>query len=178
MIKKLTSKTVYKNAWMTVREDEVEFPNKHQGIYGVVDKSDFALIIPYDGTCFHLVKQFRYPIEDESIEFPQGKHENDPSAEPSDLAKAELQEETGLISKSMKEIGFLHEAPGYSSQGFHIFFATDLVMNGERQLDITESGLETITVTPQEFEEMVKEGKITDAPTISAFALLKMYKIV
>ncbi len=162
---------------MTVREDKVEFPNRHTGIYGVVDKSNFALIIPFDGTSLYLVKQYRYPIKEESIEFPQGKHEDDPSIDPLVLAKAELMEETGLVASDIKEIGFLHEAPGYSSQGFHIFLATHLV-EGEKQPDVTEADLESLKVTIGEFEEMVKTGEITDAPTISAYGLLKIHKII
>jgi ADP-ribose pyrophosphatase len=177
MIKKLSSKIVYENPWMTVREDEVEFGNQHRGIYGVVDKSDFALIIPFDGVHLYLVKQYRYPIKESSLEFPQGKHEDDPNANPLDLARAELLEETGLVANIIKEIGFLHEAPGYSSQGFHIFIATDLI-EGNNQPDITEDDLESIKVTIVEFEEMVKTGEILDAPTVSAFGLLKINRII
>lgn len=173
MTKQLSSKTVYQNPWMVVREDEVEFPNGHRGIYGVVEKTDFALIIPFDGTHFHLVKQYRYPTEQDSIEFPQGKHESDRQMDPTDLAKAELQEETGLVAKKMEHLGFFHEAPGYSNQGFHIFLATKLT-KGETHLDITETGLETLTLTPHEFERAVINGKITDSPTISAYGLWKI----
>lgn len=175
MIKQISSKIVYKNPWMVVNEDEVEFPNGHRGIYGVVDKSDFALIIPYDGERFHLVRQFRYPTKQESIEFPQGKHEDSPDANPLELAKAELLEETGLEAKNMLHIGFFHEAPGYSNQGFHIFLATDLTQR-ENNLDITEAGLEKITMSVEEFEQAVSNGEISDAPTISAYGLLKIRK--
>src|SRR5690606_41318063 len=44
--KTLASTVVYRNPWMTVREDHVERPDGSRGIYGVVDKPDFALIIP------------------------------------------------------------------------------------------------------------------------------------
>src|SRR5690606_12855077 len=43
--KTLASTVVYRNPWMTVREDRVERPDGSRGIYGVVDKPDFALII-------------------------------------------------------------------------------------------------------------------------------------
>jgi ADP-ribose pyrophosphatase len=175
MIRQLSSKIVYKNPWMTVKEDEVEFANGHKGIYGVVDKSDFALIIPYDGKFFHLVKQFRYPTKQESVEFPQGKHEGTSDANSLELAKAELLEETGLKAKTMTHLGFFHEAPGYSNQGFHIYLATDLIQK-ENNLDVTEVGLEKMTMSINEFEQAVSNGKITDAPTISAYGLLKIKK--
>lgn len=177
MTKQLSTKTVYKNPWMTVREDDVEFSNGHQGIYGVVEKDHFALIIPFDGTHLHLVEQYRYATGKQSIEFPQGKHEDNASISPIDLANAELEEEIGLVSAEIKEIGFFYEAPGYSNQGFHIFFATDLSL-GKKNPDVTETDLIHHKMTVSEFEKAVLSGKITDAPTISAYGLLKIKKLL
>jgi 8-oxo-dGTP pyrophosphatase MutT (NUDIX family) len=171
MIKQLTTKIVYQNPWMKVLEDEVEFQNGHKGIYGVVDKSDFALIIPFDGKKFHLVKQYRYPTKQESIEFPQGKHENNPDEDSIHMARTELLEETGFEARKLTHIGFLHEAPGYSNQGFHIYLATQLTKK-ETKLDVTEAGLERLELTLQEFLQAIKNSEITDAPTISAYGLL------
>lgn len=173
MIKQLSTKIVYQNAWMKVVEDQVEFSNGHTGIYGVVEKTDFALIIPFDGEFFHLVKQYRYPIKKESIEFPQGKHEDNTGEEPESMARAELLEETGLETDNLIHLGFFHEAPGYSSQGFHIYLAKDLTENNVK-LDITEVGLERVRMTPQEFRLAVLDNTIVDAPTISAYALLTL----
>lgn len=41
------SKVVYENRWMKVREDETLRPDGTKGIYGVVEKADFAPIVPY-----------------------------------------------------------------------------------------------------------------------------------
>lgn len=177
MIKKLDTKIVYKNPWMTVREDTIAFSNGHKGIFGVVEKDHFALIIPFDGLHFHLVQQFRYATGEQSIEFPQGKHETSSAITPQDLANAELEEEIGLVASEMIEIGFLYEAPGYSTQGFHIFFATTL-SSGQKNPDETEVDLIHCKMTAEEFEQAVLNGKITDAPTISAYGLLKMKKLV
>lgn len=162
---------------MVVCEDEVEFANGHRGIYGVVEKDDFALIVPFDGKHFHLVKQFRYATSHDSIEFPQGKHEDNPDEDPTRLAQDELQEELGLVAASMVEIGYLHEAPGYSNQAFHIFLATGLKHVG-KQRDITEADLSHLKMTIEEFEQAVIDGLITDAPTVSAYGLLKMKRLI
>lgn len=177
MIKQLSTKTVYQNPWMKVREDQVDFENGHTGIYGVVEKDHFALIIPFDGKHLHLVKQFRYPTGQHSIEFPQGKHNDNASIDPTELASAELEEEIGLKTESLEEIGFFYEAPGYSNQGFHVFLATD-VYEGERKPDLTEVDLVHLKMTVAEFEQAVVSGEITDAPTISAYGLLKARKII
>ena len=177
MIEKISGEIVYKNPWMEVREDKVRFQNGHEGIYGVVHKDHFALIIPFDGKNFHLVRQYRYAPQTYSIEFPQGKHENEDNSDHQRLAQAELAEETGFTSDSMQKIGFMLEAPGYSDQGFHIYFATSL-NSGERNLDKTESDMEHIQMTKDELEQAIAEGKITDAPTIASYGLLKIKNLI
>jgi hypothetical protein len=52
-----SSREVYRNPWMTVREDEIVRDDGSLGNYGVVDKPDFALVIPQDDTGFWLVEQ-------------------------------------------------------------------------------------------------------------------------
>lgn len=42
------SRIAYQNKWMTVREDEIVRANGSAGIYGVVEKSDFAVIAAVD----------------------------------------------------------------------------------------------------------------------------------
>ncbi len=58
-----SSTVVYRNPWMTVREDNTVRRNGATGIFGVVEKPDFALVIPYEQGGFHLVEQFRYPVK-------------------------------------------------------------------------------------------------------------------
>jgi ADP-ribose pyrophosphatase len=175
MISKINSKVVYQNKWMTVREDQVKFPNGHEGIYGVVEKPHFALIIPFDGQSFYLVQQYRYPVEKLSWEFPQGSLEQQPDVSPEDVARQELAEETGLQAGRMVKVGFFYEAIGYSTQGFHLFLAQDLVA-GKAQREETEQGMTMEHISIEKFERMIVEGEVTDAPSISAYGLLKAGK--
>src|SRR3989344_8234639 len=166
MIKKLASRVVYENKFIKVREDETELRDGSKGIYGVVEKADFALIIPFTGTHFFLVHQYRYPVEDSFWEFPQGSHEENPSIQPVDLARQELQEETGLTAKKMEKIGYLYEAYGMSNQGFHIFLAQELEQ-GKQQLEVSEEGMRVEKFSVNDFEKMVQQGEIKDSPTVS-----------
>jgi len=45
-IKTLSSREVYRNRWLRLREDQVERSNGVHGIYSVVDKDDCAIILP------------------------------------------------------------------------------------------------------------------------------------
>src|ERR671935_2000273 len=109
------SRMVYRNAWMSVREDAIERDDGSVGVYGVVDKPDFALVIPYDAGGFWLVEQYRYPVRRRAWEFPQGSW-NSGSGTPEELARAELAEETGLRAGHMRQLGHLCVAYGFCSQ--------------------------------------------------------------
>jgi hypothetical protein len=67
-----SSREVYRNPWIRVREDRVELTDGSPGVYGVVEKPHFALVLPYADEGFWLVEQFRYPIRRRAWEFPQG----------------------------------------------------------------------------------------------------------
>lgn len=61
-IEQISSRIVYHNQWMQVREDVIQRPDGSQGIYSYIAKPDFALVIPVERGGFHLVEQYRYPV--------------------------------------------------------------------------------------------------------------------
>jgi ADP-ribose pyrophosphatase len=128
---------------MTVREDETLRFDGHKGIFGVVEKPDFSLIIPYSNGGFHLVEQYRYPVRERYWEFPQGSWEGQPDADPVALAAGELQEETGLRAGSLVWLGHLFGSYGYCDQGFNVLLATHLLL-GEARLAEEEMGGEPL----------------------------------
>jgi len=172
-IRALNSRVVYENKWMTVREDDVIRADGSTGIFGVVEKPDFALVIPFDGHGFYVVEQYRYPVDGRYIEFPQGSWEEAGAVDPLDLARGELAEETGLRAGTMTYLGHLFEAYGYCNQGFHVFLATDLA-HGEQSLTSEEGDLRVSYLTTAEFRESVFAGAVKDAPTLAAFALMQL----
>lgn len=176
-IETLDSQVVYQNRWMSVREDKIRRPSGAEGIYGVVDKPDFAVIFPYQDGYVYLVEQFRYPIAERQCEFPQGTWEANPEADHLLLAAGELQEETGLFANRMEYIGFQYLAYGFCSQGYHIYFATDFTQ-GETDLDPEEEGLITKKVLLADFEQMIISGEIKDSTTVNVYALAKMKGLI
>jgi len=174
-IETISSRKVYRNRWMTVREDAIRRQDGTSDIYGVVHKPDFALVIPYENGAFYLVEQYRYPVKGRYLEFPQGTWEEQENAPPESVATGELQEETGLVAGRMTYLGHLFNAPGYSTQGMHVFLAEELSPGPQRLLP-EESDLVVTRVTREEFEALVLEGRIKDASTLSAYSLLRMKK--
>lgn len=175
-IKKLRRRTVYENRWMKVHEDAVLFPSGTEGIFGIVDKEDFVLIIPMhaDGR-FQLVQQYRYPVAGRFWEFPQGSWESKPGSDPELVAMGELEEETGFRAPRLQKLGHLCEAYGYSNQGFHIFLADQLIP-GETARDVEEQDMQTAAFTRPEINEMILSGDIKDASTIAALGLLAVWQ--
>jgi ADP-ribose pyrophosphatase len=173
-IETLATRVVYENRWMRVREDAIRRRDGSSGIYGVVEKPDFVVIAPLeDDGRLHLVQQFRYPVRRRYWEFPQGSWEQAPQADPVEMARGELREETGLIAARMAYAGHLFEAPGYATQGYHIFLATGLRRTAaDREQE--EQDLVTREFPLSEVERMIREGEIKDGTTVAALGLLRL----
>jgi ADP-ribose pyrophosphatase len=141
-IKTLSSRLVYENRWMKLHEDEIERAGGTKGIYGVVTKPDFAIIVPVLGDDFIFVEQFRYTMQRRCLEFPQGTWDDRPDVNPEELARGELKEETGFEAKTLRYLGKYQSAYGFVRQAFHVYLAMDLVQ-GATSLDAEESDLVT-----------------------------------
>lgn len=170
----VSTREVYANSWMTVREDAIRRPDGSDGVYGVVDKPTYALVIPCDGDRLHLVEQFRYPVGERRWEFPAGTAPDRAAQDPADLAVRELVEETGLRAGRMQLLGTLDVAPGMSSQRGHVYLATELTQ-GEARREHTEQDMRTAWFTIARFEAMVRDGELTDAQTLAAYTLLRLH---
>ena len=99
-IKTLGTREVYRNRWLCVREDRIQRSNGVEGIHGIVDKDDCAVIIPLDGDHVYLVERFRYTVQQRLLEFPQGGWETK-DVDSEELARGELKEETRFIADTI-----------------------------------------------------------------------------
>jgi 8-oxo-dGDP phosphatase len=172
-VKTLTSRVVYQNPWITLREDQVERADGSQGIYSVVDGPDFAVVIPFENDGFHLVEQYRYPVRTRSWEFPSGGFPKGVTGTPEELAATELAEETGFRAGRLQKLGYLNPANSAINQGFHVFLATDLTP-GEPDRELTEQDMRQEWFSRKEVERMLRDGVIADAPTVAAYLLLTL----
>ena len=179
-ISKVSTREVYTNPWMRVREDRILRSNGKPGIYGVVDKDDAAIIIPLDLNADEgrgrvwLVEQFRYTVQQRCLELPQGGWEMG-DIDPEELARGELKEEMGLDAAYMTYLGSLWIAYGFANQKQHIFLATGLTST-EKEPDPEEHDLVVHSTTIAEFELMMLDGRIRDNCTLSAWGLYLLWK--
>jgi ADP-ribose pyrophosphatase len=173
-IRTLSSREIYRNPWLRLREDEIERSNGVRGIYGVVEKDDCAVILPIEGDLIYLVEQFRYPIGKRAIELPQGGWET-ADVDPEELARGELREETGLLADRMVPLGMMWIAYGFTKQRQFVYLASGLTQ-AETDCDPEEHDLIVKTATVAEFERMLLDGTIQDASTLGAWGLYKVWR--
>lgn len=170
----LASREVYRNPWLVVREDDIRRPDGSTGIYSVVDKGTYALVLPYDGERFRLVEQYRYPLGARRWEFPQGSAPDRAEVEPVELAARELREETGLRATSFEALGQLDTAAGMTSQRGWVFVATGIV-EGETDREHEEQDMHSAWFARGDVERMIRSGVIADAQSIAAYGLFLLH---
>jgi len=172
-IRTLSSSVVYSDNWTRLRRDEIERSDGSKGTYAVVQRDNFALVIPAENGGFHLVEEYRHPLGRRGWSFPQGSFPKGQDGSPEELARAELAQETGLRAGRLACLGTLAVAHGMSDQYGEHWLATELTQ-GEPDLEPEELGLRCAWVTRAEFEAMIGDARIVDTSTLAAYALLLM----
>ncbi len=165
----LSSRAIYDNPWISVREDQILQPDGRPGIYGVVHFKHTAIgVLPVeaDGSIW-LVGQHRYPLDAYSWEIPEGGG-ND-AEDPEATARRELKEETGLQADHLELISVTHLSNSVSDEVAYLYRATGLTA-GPSEPEGTER-LEVRRVSWETAWEMIQGGTITDA--MSVIALLR-----
>ena len=174
----LSSRIAYENRWTRVREDIIRRADGSDGLYGVVERQDFVVVLPlHDDGDVTVVEQYRYPVRQRLLELPMGMWEDHPGADPAVVAAGELAEETGLVASRLVRAGGMFQGAGYSSQKGHVFLATGLLQGPPRR-EVAEQDMTTRKLPLAVFEEMIGDGVIMDAMTIAAWAMLRARRLV
>lgn len=169
--KTVSSRVAFKGRLLTVEVMDVELDNgvrttrevvRHGGAVGVLAR------LP--DSSFILVRQFRKPLECELVEIVAGGLE--PGELPEACAIRETREETGYATASMKKLGVVALAPGYSAEMLHLYFA-ELAAAGDSCPDHDEY-VETVRLTEAEIDGMIVRNEIKDAKTLAAWHLWKV----
>ena len=174
-ITQLTTRIAYENKWLRVREDTVRRVDGSQGLYGVVERREFVVVVPWQDGCITMVEQYRYPIRRRLWELPMGTCE--PGVPPLETAATELREETGLVAEQMAFISTVFQGAGYSDQAGHIFLATGL-QEGATAREPSEQGMVQRAMPLAEVEAMIREGTLQDAVSLAALAVLRLRGLI
>lgn len=162
--RKLSTRLIYENPWIRVREDQVVAPSGLHGIYGVVEaRPAVGVVALSDQGEVYLVGQYRYPTDCYSWEIPEGAAEHGET--PLQAAMRELREETGLIATTWKPLGGeVHLSNCYTAERAYIFLAQGLTQ-GESAPDPTEQIVRK-GVALKDALTMALSGTITDGMSL------------
>ncbi len=171
-----SSDKILSGRFLQVFSDQVTLPDGKTTFREYIVHPGAVMVIPLltDGqghTRIVLERQFRYPVDQVMIELPAGKRDGQ-----EDLllcAQRELREETGYTATQWAHAGVLHPCISYSTEYIDIWFAQGL-QAGPRQLDAGEF-LDVFSASTDEFFAWCREGRITDAKTLTGALWLQNY---
>ena len=160
-----STRPIYRNRWIDVREDMVELPDGHTTVYGVVECSECVGVLPFlDRDTVLLVGQYRYVAGDFFWEIPTGgQHAGETILE---AAQRELAEEAGHEAGRLVKLCDFHTSKSILREVAHLYVAEDL-RPAPRPADRTEF-IERRAFPFAEVLAMVARGEIKDAMTIVA----------
>lgn len=168
--KKVRQDFEIKNPWWTYRKDTILLPSGKKGEYHFVHVKGSSMILPVtsDGKII-LVNQYRYLADRESIEFPCGSVKESSTYE--ETARHELAEETGYEAESITEIAGFNPYNGVTDEICRVYIARNLHPVDSHH-DETEE-FEILTMTPAAVDALIRERKMWDGMSLSAWALTR-----
>lgn len=155
---------IYKGKILSLRKDEVILPDGKSAIREVVEHSGGSTVLCEKDGEILLVKQFRYPYKEITLELPAGKLNEGET--PEQTAIRELEEEGGIIAGRVKKLFDVYPTPAYTNEIIRIYQAED-IKEGAVNLDEDEF-LSAVWVDKKELKRMIDSGEIKDAKTLIA----------
>ncbi len=169
--KKVSSEDVFDGCLLHVKKDTVKLPNgniayrewiKHPGASAVLPVTPEGRLI--------FVRQYRYPIQQVTLEIPAGKLDAE-GEDPLACAKRELSEETGYQAEKYTFLTKLATTVGFSNEFIYIYAAEGLTAG--RQHPDEDEFINVCTLTMDEAMAKVRSGEICDAKSVTAVLLLR-----
>jgi ADP-ribose pyrophosphatase len=170
----ISRKTVFEGRILSLDVLTVELADGRTGTREIIRHGAAVAVIARrrDGR-FVFIRQFRKAMERICFEVMAGNV--DPGEEMEAAAVRELKEETGYTPDSICFLSSIYPSVGYCTERIDIFYA-DVHEPGETDFDQDEN-IETVLVTEQEMDDLIRAGKVHDAKTLAAWMLYKISNI-
>lgn len=160
---------IFEGVILNLRSDEVRTPSGHIAKREVAEhKSAVGMIALTNHNTVLLVRQYRYAVNEIMLEVCAGLIE--PGEDPSEAAEREMQEELGVKAKTLQRIGEFYASPGFCTEIFTLFLASDLEESSLPQDE--DENVSVIEVALSDIPVMIREGKIRDSKTFAALSWL------
>ena len=160
-----STREVYRNPWIRVREDVAELPDGRATLYGVIEVPPAVGVLPFlDARTVVLVGQYRYVARGFYWEMPTGGMKAGETEEAA--AQRELAEEAGYEAARLVKLCTFYSSKSVLDEVAHIYAAEGL-RPASRASDDTEF-IETRAFPLEDVIRMVERSEIVDAMTVVA----------
>jgi ADP-ribose pyrophosphatase len=172
----LQTQLFYRSRKFSFETQRLRLPNGVEGDWSCIRHPGGALAIPVtpEGKLV-LVRQYRFAAAGRILEFPAGTLEVGES--PEATIRREIEEETGYRAHRWRSLGQFLLAPGYSDEIIYAFLAEELELLETPPAQDEDEDIETVLMTPAEFEAAVLAGAAIDAKSISSFFLARQFLV-
>ena len=166
-----STESVYSSAYVSLDVDTIVGPSGDEHARAVVRPNGaIGIVVIDENDRLLLVEQYRHPVEHRLLEIPAGTL--DVAGEsPLDAAARELAEEADLVAGRWTSLLHMYASPGYSSEAWEVFLATELSAVPLHQRTVREAEEADMFQWWMPFDEAVEasiDGRIRDAMAVAA----------
>ncbi len=162
--KTVKSTKIFEGRILTLRHDDVVLPDGKPAKREVVDHSGGACVLAERDGKILLIRQFRYPYKEITLEIPAGKL--NVGENPATTAIRELEEEAGVLADGVELMFEVYPSPGYTSEKIYIYKA-----NGLKDTNVHPDDGEFVSgewYDKPTLKKMIDNGEIKDGKTLIA----------
>jgi ADP-ribose pyrophosphatase len=151
--------------------DQVELPNGEEKTFSYLDFAKGVCVLPitndHEVVC---LRQYRHAVNSWQWELPAGMIDSEVDL-PLEVAKRELEEETGYVAEHWLELGSFYPSPGSTTEEIFLFAAAGLTAT-EQRLEASEQ-IELHYLQMEELKELVVKGDFQHGAGLAAILRYK-----